>query len=49
MSCAFALHFQIVMKNGLFIVLMTVLIDVCSYGLIHMMVTLLPFNATNRK
>jgi hypothetical protein len=49
MSRAFALHFQIVMKNGLLIVLMTVLIYVCSYGLVHMMVTFLPLNATNRK
>jgi hypothetical protein len=32
MSCAFVLHFQILMKNGIFTILLTVFMCVCSCG-----------------
>jgi hypothetical protein len=43
MSCAFALHFQILTF------LPMILICVCSYGLKHMMVNLLLLDATNQE
>jgi len=47
MSRAFVLHFQIHMKNGLLTFLLTILSCVCSCGLRHLMVSLLPLNAKN--